>query len=147
MAKGYIVDKIANRISRDLCDSNGSVNAGGDICFFGTAQPSVKLRLGSTATPLFREMTFSKAAIATSSPTRASDDPDSSSRYDVNLREGLLASSTVAVIADCCANADALTKVGLFAARAERTRAARVFNAQILTFDAGGQLIEALGAE
>lgn len=87
-------------------------------------------------------MTIYKNAIATSSLNTATNDKHSSTEYSKQLRSGLTPDHTVSVLAHNCMLADALTKVALFAGFEVLQKCAMVFKADILVFDAHGELKE-----
>ena len=141
IAKGFAVDVLITHLSRALPSASGVVNAGGDLRFFNTAEASADIRL-ATDPPRLRRLDLIHSAIATSTLREALDTPESTTEYRRAPRPGLSPNSTVSVVADTCAVADALTKVGWFGKVAEVEACARKFSAEILVFGDDGELSE-----
>lgn len=141
IAKGFIVDELCGFLSQRLATTSGIVNAGGDLRFFNSAEPQVEIRLG-TATALSRQLTLEPPheSVATSTFKEATSDPLSTTEYSLSPRAGLNAECTVTVLAKSCAVADALTKVGWFAAPPVAQKCAERFGARILVFNEAGAL-------
>ena len=70
------------------------------------------------------------------------ENEQSSTVYGKPVRAGLSPWHSVTVLADDCATADALTKIGLFATPAVTQKCASVFGAQVIIFDAAGTPVE-----
>lgn len=144
IAKGYIVDQVA-QLLRAQGSHHGVVNAGGDMAFFNRAERLTDLRLGPVDKPVIRRLSLPADCVASSSPSVSQANPNSSTQYYLPLRPNLNHSCTATVIASSCAIADALTKAALFGEPARIRDCANRFNAQILLFDAEGELIESYG--
>lgn len=145
IAKGFIVDQMVEKIMQQDPSLSGVVNAGGDLRFFNRIEKNVHLRLGSMTKPIFRELQLTKNALASSSPSLSQYDAKSSTIYSKNLRQGLDSNPTVSVIADTCMIADALTKVGLMANSNIAQNCCLLYNAQMMIFNAKGELTEVFG--
>jgi thiamine biosynthesis lipoprotein len=152
IAKGFIVDQVAELLENE--HATGTVNAGGDIRFFGKASLQdrrVSLRLGHSDAPIIREMSINadsltNSSIASSSASRSKTDDASTTQFSKYFRAGVDASSTVAVVSGSCMVSDALTKVGLYASDEIRKHCADLYRATILTFDSSGQIFDVSGA-
>lgn len=142
IAKGFVVDKVVDFLIGKNATLSGVVNAGGDMRFFNCLEREITLRLGSVERPISRAMKASKNAVASSSPSRSTQDPLSSTRYAQATRPGVHINDTVVVMAGSCAVSDALTKVGLFAAPERIQLCAQELQAEIILFNGQGDLIE-----
>jgi thiamine biosynthesis lipoprotein len=142
IAKGFIVDRLCEFLLARDPELRGSINAGGDLRFFGRGDgdKNASLRLGPPGKPLLRRLSPRFESLASSSPAVAFTDPLSSTRYDKTLASDLSPFHTACVSTAECAIADALTKVALFGEAALRREMAREFNAEIFIFDADGDL-------
>lgn len=140
IAKGYIVDQMVEFFVQENPQLQGLVNAGGDLRFFNCPSKQADIRMGSSL--VIRSLPLFQDALATSAPQIAMTDERSSTVYRKPFREGLSAEHTVSVVADSCMIADALTKVGLFAKKEVVQKCASFFKAQLLIFDAEGELVE-----
>ena len=147
IAKGFIVDKIVESILQENSSLSGSVNAGGDLRYFNCPEKTVNLQLGPLASPVFRKLRLAKNAVASSSMSPSKKDNRSSTRYRQVLRSGLSESHTVTVMADTCIVADALTKVALFANSEVAQNCSLFYKAQVMIFDATGELFEVFGEQ
>jgi len=145
IAKGYVVDRVVERITRELPHVSGVVNAGGDLKFFNTQKKCVNLRLGDPRSPVLRTIVSPMNCVATSSIATSLYNENSSSQYSLQLRRGLAEFDTVSVAANCCCIADSLTKVALYGEPESIEKSANLFNAKILVFDKGGSVIESYG--
>ena len=148
IAKGFIVDQVVERLVRRAPGVEGSINAGGDIRFFGQKEPcSVTLRVGSAELGLVRELTMAAGAVATSSPDfadkfAAGSCAQSQTSFQRAAWPGV---ASVTVLAKSCALADALAKVALFSSQNEIELYAHAFaeeDCQILRFDSQGRLLD-----
>ena len=147
IAKGYAVDLIASKITKSLPGVSGVINAGGDLRFFNTQKRCVNLRLGPAQLPLCRTLIATADAVATSSPSLASYDSSSSTRYSAQLlRSDLTSDHSVVVMSNCCCIADSLTKVALYAKSETIESCANKLGAQVLLFDPRGSLVETYGS-
>lgn len=145
IAKGYIVDRTVEKISARFPGLSGSINAGGDIKFFGGAAPCLTLRLGTGDAPLYRRITAAKPSIASSSLAGTERNPASQTRYDAPFAGHFGPGSTAVALANDCGIADALTKVAMFGDFATISRTVKKFPAEILLFAADGELYKAFG--
>ena len=111
IAKGYAVDKAIEVLQAHEI-SFGSVNAGGDIRFFGDHAQDIQIRNPSNPQELIQIGSIKTGAIATSSLYFAKRDAHSQS-YLINPlnHEHIEFSESYSVIANECVYADALTKV------------------------------------
>ena len=146
IAKGDIVDRMAQLLIEKAPGISGILNAGGDGCFFGESEKSVQLRMGTLQNPLIRDWKIPMRAFATSSPQVSIHDSLSTTRYERPLRPELGENFCVAVSAPDCATADAMTKVGLMAPLETLRKCAQENQAQVLVFDSSGLLREELSA-
>ena len=138
IAKGFIVDSVAQFIqSRDQFCS-GSISAGGDLLLFNQEPKKIMIRLGTPSLPVYRELLVSNKGVATSAGAFSALS-GSSTRYDE--KTGLSAT----VVAPTCVMADALTKVALFAEAEILKKCARQYRAQFLLFDDYGSLVSCYG--
>lgn len=111
LAKGYAVDK-AVEVLVDHGIHTGSVNAGGDMRFFGDRVQGIQIRNPSTPHELIRIGGMKAGSIATSSLYFARRDADTKS-FMVNPinQEHIEFLESCSVVASECVYADALTKV------------------------------------
>ncbi len=146
IAKGFIVDQIADNLIKTFPQFSGVINAGGDLRYFNEEFRESHVRVGNPKKPISRKLSSSFDSLATSSLTESQNNPRSKTFYRKILRAPLNELSTVTVLANSCAVADGLTKVALFAPISIIEKCAHYFKAQILTFDEYGTLIESIGA-
>ena len=111
LAKGYAVDK-AVEVLVDHGIHTGSVNAGGDMRFFGDRVQGIQIRNPSTPHELIRIGGMKAGSIATSSLYFARRDAETKS-FMVNPinQEHIEFLESCSVVASECVYADALTKV------------------------------------
>lgn len=139
LAKGFIADRMAEMLS----PHSGAIDAGGDFRFFGQAGPfSVHVRLGNG---LARELESPHPGVASSSLSESLNNPDSTTRYPLPLREGLAPDDVVTTLAPTAAVADAMTKVALFARRDRVDHCARLFDTRVVIFAADGSVRATFG--
>ena len=111
IAKGYAVDKAIEVLQAHEI-SFGSVNAGGDIRFFGDHAQDIQIRNPFNPHELIQIGSIQTGAIATSSLYFAKRDANSQSHLVNPLNhEHIEFSESYSVIAHECVYADALTKV------------------------------------
>jgi thiamine biosynthesis lipoprotein ApbE len=141
IAKGLIVDRMAKLLER--AGGRGAVNAGGDLRFFG-APPPYPLHVRTAAG--LRALGSALPAIATSSLLESVENPDSSTRYRLPLRDGLTREHSVTVMASSAAVADGMTKVVMFGTPSLIEHCCRVFKTQVIVLDSASALSETFGA-
>lgn len=117
IAKGFIIDQVVSFLREQLPAAGGVINVGGDLRFFNSPERTADIRLDSESGK-FRHLQLSHDSLANSS-------------FD---------GCSVTAIADRCAVADALTKVGWFATSESVQACAVKFQAQILVFDRTGEI-------
>jgi FAD:protein FMN transferase len=153
IAKGFIVDRAIEILVRLCPEAEGSINAGGDLRFFGfERERRLSLRVGSPELGLIRELIVDRAAVATSSPKFASHFAGATSFsqtcFPRELQEPAVVSVTV--LADSCAVADAMTKVALLASPPQTEKCRVAFMTErcvILRFDSFGELLDSYKSE
>ncbi len=145
IAKGYIADRVA--LEFKSLRRPARIDAGGDICFLNPpAGNQVQLRVGAPERPVMRTLMTQARAVATSqAAATALPGRSSQTRYAAQFRAPLTVQHTATVLASSCAVADALTKVALFGEPADIHRCCERFQAQVLLFDAEGELVESYG--
>lgn len=139
LAKGFIVDRMVAWL--ESAGGRGSVNAGGDLRYFGTAAP---YRVHLRAACGVRALDSYFPAVATSRMSEALNNADSSTRYSSAPRLGLTVDHSVTVLAHEAVVADALTKVALFGSPGVLAHCCSQFNARAVILDAEGSLSEAI---
>lgn len=139
LAKGFIVDRMVAVLTG--AGARGSVNAGGDLRYFGGPAPyRVHLRTAGGV----RVLDSFFPAVATSMMSEALRNTDSSTRYPSPPRAGLTVDHSVTVLAQEAVVADALTKVALFGSPEVLAHCCHVFDARAVILNADGQLSEAI---
>jgi len=103
IAKGWIVDRVAEQLALALPGREICVNAGGDLRFINSVKRPVTLRFSRG----LKRLRMVRDAVAVSSITSAHP---STMYHKISKR-----AVSVAVMHDSCAVADALAKVALFA--------------------------------
>jgi thiamine biosynthesis lipoprotein len=144
LAKGFIVDCVANWLCERLGETEGSVNAGGDIRFLSDNDNAVSVRVGSSTAPIVRGIKLAKRAFASSSLS-ASRSGRSTAVYTKKLRKGLSENCVVSTLANNCMTADGLTKIVLFSETSTIEHCCREFEAEALIFGEHGELLEHFG--
>jgi len=134
IAKGFIVDELADLIRDRLPTASAVIDAGGDLRFVNCSERPAHVRLASQK---LRALQLSRDSVATSALTEWLHDPQSSTVYHEPPVHS--ADYTVSAVADTCAVADALTKVGWFAPVETRLACAKHFGAEILVMSANGE--------
>src|SRR5882672_4350018 len=114
IAKGYAVDQAVNRL-RARGVAQASVNAGGDLRVYGPATERVRLRLDSVSSDALPIIEIDNCSVASSSGMRERSSRRNEMRGrgpHIDGRGGLPVGtrSFVAVVAERCVIADALTK-------------------------------------
>lgn len=145
IAKGAIVDRVAEFLLRQDPHFQGSINAGGDLRFLGKVEKITHVRVGHPDSPLLRPLTLQKSSFTSSSLGVSITDSNSSTLYPLPLAEDLTPFSTACVSADQCWIADGLTKVALFANSAIRKAVAQEMKATLVIFDEKGEIFEHWG--
>ena len=131
IAKGYAVDRAIDILQRSGA-TQACVNAGGDLRVFGARAEPVWLRLGQDSATLRAAVELENAAVATSSSADAgSCGPHVHGVTRAPARSG----TTVSVVAESCAVADALTKVVLAADAAVTAEVLVAFGAEASVHD------------
>jgi FAD:protein FMN transferase len=134
IAKGFIVDELADLIRERLPTASAVIDAGGDLRFVNCTDRPAYIRLASQR---LQALQLSSDSLATSALTEWLYDHQSSTIYHEPPVHS--AEHTVSAIAETCAVADALTKVGWFAPPETRDACARHFGAEILVLSADGE--------
>jgi thiamine biosynthesis lipoprotein ApbE len=144
LAKGFIVDQVAEFIMNFSVTASGSVNAGGDLRVVrGPAENEFTLRLGSASQPKLRKISSAYNCVASSSLGIARDRRGSSTQYSAAPHRGMSPEHTIVVLSNSAVTADALTKVGLFAEASVIEFCSLRWNSKILIFNPAGDLVEA----
>jgi thiamine biosynthesis lipoprotein len=138
IAKGFVVDQMVQVLS----GLSGVVNAGGDMRFFNRSRHQHWHHADLRFADQVRRLEFSENALATSCPAWSARNPRSTTAYFLSRRASLSENHSVSALAESCAVADALCKVGLFGASELVILCARDFNARILCFDSTAELSE-----
>ena len=110
IAKGYAVDRAMERL-RARGAIQACVNAGGDLLVYGPEAERVLLRTGAATDDALPVLEIENAAVASSG--FSSPAHDAVPHIDGRSREGIGQGYFVAVVAEHCIVADALTKVVL----------------------------------
>jgi thiamine biosynthesis lipoprotein ApbE len=139
IAKGFIVDQVTAFIGQQLPEVEGTINAGGDLRFLNCDSRQAQIRIAGDSSRA-RTLSVTQNALATSALNEWLENPMSSTNYPSAPR--LDKDCSVSVVAADCAIADALTKVGWFAEPHQIANCAKRFGAEILIFDARGELTE-----
>jgi thiamine biosynthesis lipoprotein ApbE len=154
IAKGAVVDGVADLFARLAPESEWVVNAGGDLrC---SSEERVELRIPGESNEARFELTVAGGAVATSSlagdrlevgtpSARWSEFGGRASAQADTNSAGAGAPVSATVIAECCAVADALTKVALFGALASQEQASPRLRAlgasSVHLFDGKGRVL------
>ena len=141
IAKGYIVDRTENLISKMIPNAKGTVNAGGEIKCIGKQSLDCRVRVSMENGSLLYPIVSPKSSIATSSTEFSFEREKSRTGY------GVLASrfGTVTALSSSCAVADAMTKVALFGNQNTVFDCMKYYQTDIIGFDNKGEIILAAG--
>lgn len=144
IAKGFIVDKAVDFLASHLeVNARGSVNAGGDLKYFGELPSETILRLGKSGSVFTRQVQVLRKAIASSSRLGQKMNARCTTIYPP-AGPSCPDDFTVVAQADQCQIADAMTKVGLFATPSTVQKLSRALHCQVMYFDETGQLARAI---
>lgn len=148
IAKGFAVDRAASairRAARGRLDA-ACVDAGGDLRVWGRRAAEIAIRPRVDAPKLVLRARIREGAVATSTPRDGARGPALSPAALVRPATGRVERARrAAVFAPRAVDADALTKVVLFAGRETAERCLRARGASALLFDARGRVEDALG--
>lgn len=132
LAKGYVVDQMAEFIQAKSLGVSGVINAGGDLFFLGEANRQITLRNQK----LERNLGVSRRAVASSSP----QSPNPSTKYWRSLVEKFRPEDTICVEAHSVCLADAMAKVILFGQDAVTKRLLKKYDVEYLVLHEEGQI-------
>jgi thiamine biosynthesis lipoprotein len=135
IAKGFAADYAVQALMSAYPDAAGSIEAGGDLRFFGDVRRKTILRLGCPPHVIIREILAPHAAVASSAPGFANQIGESKTYFRQTLAVPM--GSTVTVFAEDAMTADAFTKIVLFSK--EAANIAKRLGADFLIFDQLGK--------
>ncbi|WP_413559169.1 hypothetical protein [Bdellovibrio sp. HCB209] len=140
MIRGYVVDQAVKMLLSKNPTLMGMVHLAEGIRFFNCPKKSIHVRMSNS--DVEKEIGLFKDAISTTEARGSLYDQESATLYLHPLRQGISGSHTVSVIADSCLHANALAKIGLYAPKEVVQACVSELDAQIVIFDASGEIEE-----
>ncbi|WP_413576369.1 hypothetical protein ACLVWU_18475 [Bdellovibrio sp. HCB290] len=140
LIRGYMVDQAVGLLTAKNPKLIGMVHLAEGIRFFNCPKKSIHVRMSSSNVE--KELGLFKNAVSTTEDRGNLYDHESSTLYLHPLRHRVGDHHTVSAIADRCADANVLTKVGLYAPKETIQACVAELDAQIVIFDQKGEIVE-----